>query len=183
MRRLVRAGLVFAAHPLAACGGAGPYGHAAVYAPLSGEEEAAKGARDYDPVLLQREREAWHRGTVSLFGVVIARAPGPLGAAYLTLSVRKLEPRNVCEREADPTSCRTTVSDHDFGVVHALVAPRPEDDVGEHSLGPGSLVRVVGPLAQDPDPTDGTPVVRPTFYRHWPRYFFVTRPTPASATR
>ena len=67
------------------------------------------------------------------------------------------------------------MSDRDFGVVHAIVLLRHEDDVGQHSVGPGSLVRLIGPLAQDPDPTTGNPVVRPTYYRHWPRYFFVTR--------
>ena len=130
--------------------------------------------------MVQRERDAWHQGNVSLFGVVTARAAGPSGSAYLTLSVRRLEPRNLCEYATDETSCRTTVSDRDFGIVHALVTLHPEDDVGEHSVGKGSLVRVVGPLAQDPDPSDGSPVVRPTFYRHWPRYYFVTRSAAAT---
>ena len=165
---------------LPACASAGPYGHAAVYAPISGEEAAAKGAKDYDPVMAQRQPEEWKAGTVSLFGVVVARAPGPGGAAYLTLSVRRLEPRNLCEYASDETSCRTTVSDRDFGVVHAVVPLRGEDDVGEHSVGTGSLVRLVGSLAQDPDPNDGNPVVRATFHRHWPRYFFVTRSAAAS---
>ena len=67
------------------------------------------------------------------------------------------------------------MSDKDFGLVHAAIALRPEDDIGEHSVGIGSLLRLVGKLAQDPDPTDGNPVVRPTFYRRWPRYFYATR--------
>ena len=62
---------------LAACAGAGPYGHAAHYAPLDDEAKAAAGARDYDPVMVQRDPEGWHKGEVSLFGVVRARAPGP----------------------------------------------------------------------------------------------------------
>ena len=165
---------------LTACAGAGPYGHAVTYAPLGGEENAAKGARDYDPVMVQREPEKWHAAPVSLFGVVLSRTPGPGGTAYLKLGVRRLEARNLCEYATDETSCRTTVSDHDFGEVHVVVALRHEDDVGEHSVGTGSLLRVIGPLAQDPDPTDGSPVVRPTFYRHWPRYFFVTRAAAAS---
>jgi len=158
-----------------ACGGAGPYDHAAVYVPLPGEDAAAKGARDYDPVMVQRQPDAWRSSPASVFGVVVARAPGPGGSAYLTLTVRRLEGRNLCEYAADETSCRTTVSDRDFGVVHAILALRHEDDVGEHSVGTGSLLRLVGTLAQDPDPNDGNPVIRPTFYRHWPRYFFVTR--------
>jgi hypothetical protein len=162
------------------CGGAGPYDHAVEYVPISGEEAAAKGARDFDPVMVQRDPDGWRKTPVSLFGVVVSRAPGPGGSAYLTLSVRRLETRNLCEYATDESTCRTTVSDRDFGVVHALVALRPEDDVGQHSLGPGSLVRIVGSVAQDPDPTDGSPVLRPTFYRHWPRYFFVTKSAAAS---
>jgi hypothetical protein len=93
----------------------------------------------------------------------------------VTLSVRHLEPRNLCEYTDDESSCRTTVSDHDFGLVHAHILLRHDDDIGEHSVGTGSLLRVVGPLADDSDPSDGSPIIRPTFYRHWPRYFFVTR--------
>jgi hypothetical protein len=160
---------------LSACSGAGPYDHAVKYVPLSGEETIEKGSREYDPVMAQRDRDEWARGTVNLFGVVIARSPGPQGAAYLTLSVRRLEPRNLCEYATDESSCRTTVSDRDFGVIHALVVLQPEDDVGQHSVGKGSLVRIIGKLQQDPDPSDGSPVLRPAFYRHWPRYFYVTR--------
>jgi hypothetical protein len=165
---------------LAACGGAGPYGHAPEYAPLGDEKHAAEGSKDFDPVMVQRQPEAWHAVPVSLFGVVLSRTPGPGGAAYLTLSVRRLEPRNLCELASDDSSCRTTVSDKDFGVIHAVVPLRAIDDVGEHSLSKGSLVRVIGTLAQDSDPSDGNLVVRATYYRHWPRYFFVTRSAAAT---
>jgi len=181
MRRVGPSLLVLlSAGVVAGCWGAGPYDHAVEYVPVDHEEAAAKGARDFDPVMVQRQPEEWHATPVSLFGVVIARSPGAHGGAYLTLSVRRLEARNLCEFATDTSTCRTTVSDKDFGVVHALVDLRPEDDVGQHSLGPGSLVRVIGPLAQDPDPTDGSPVIRPTFYRHWPRYFYVTRSAAAT---
>ncbi len=160
---------------LAGCRGAGPYGYAAKYAPASDEEPAAAGAREYDPVMVRREPEAWRKSKTSLFGVVTGRAPGPGGATYLTLSVRKLEPRNLCSNAKDEDSCRVTVSDRDFGVVHVLAALRPDDDMGERSVGAGSLVRVVGMVGEDVDPQDGAPVVRATFYRHWPRYFFVTQ--------
>jgi hypothetical protein len=158
-----------------ACAGAGPYGHAAVYAPLSPETRAANGSKDYDPVMVQRQPDVWRAASVSLFGVVVARSPGPGGNAYLTLTVRRLEPRNHCEYATDESTCLTTVSDRDFGVIHALLVLRPEDDIGEHSLGIGSLVRVIGKLSQDPDPNDGNPVIRSTYYRHWPLNFYVTR--------
>lgn len=159
----------------AACHGAGPYGYSANYAPLADEEKAQAGARDYDPVMFQREPEQWRKKPSALFGIVTGRAPGPGGSAYLTLSVRRLEPRNLCTNGNDEDTCRVTVSDRDFGTVHAQVALRPEDDMGEHSVGGGSLVRLVGGFGEDTDPSDGGPVLRATYYRHWPRYFFVTR--------
>ena len=160
---------------LAGCRSAGPYGYAAQYAPTSDEKASVEGAREYDPVMYAREAEAWRKSKSVLFGVVTSRAPGPGGAAYLTLKVRKLETRNLCSNANDEDSCRVTVSDRDFGVVHVLTKLRPDDDMGEHSASAGSLVRAVGIFGEDVDPADGAPIMRASFYRHWPRYFFVTR--------
>jgi len=160
---------------LAACHSPGPYGFAAKYTPTGDEEKALAGAREYDPVMYTREPEAWRKEKASLFGVVTGRAPGPGGAAYLTVSVRKLETRNLCSNGSDEDTCRVTVSDKDFGVVHVLAALRPDDDLGEKSVGVGSLVRAVGSFGEDVDTADGAPVLRAAFYRHWPRYFYVTR--------
>ena len=159
---------------LAACRGAGPYGYAPKYVATSDEEAALRGARDYDPVMFAREPEAWRKEPATLLGVVRGRAVGQGGQAYLTLSVRRLEPRNLCANASDDESCRVTVTDRDFGVVHALVALTPDDDVGQKSVGVGSLVRVVGRFGDDVDPATGAPVIRATFYRHWPRHFYVT---------
>jgi hypothetical protein len=176
MSTLARAlSLALAIAGLAACSGAGPYGHAPNYVQTSDEEEATKGARDYDPVMYRREAEAWRKATTVLFGVVTARAPGPGGAAYLTLSVRRIEPRNLCSNGNDDDSCRVTVSDRDFGVVHVLTKLHRDDDVGERSIAAGSLVRVAGQFGEDVDPADGAPILRGSFYRHWPRHFFVTK--------
>jgi hypothetical protein len=146
-----------------------------MYASTSDESAAAEGAREYDPVMYGRDPAAARAATSTLFGVVTGRAPGPGGAAYLTLSVRKLDTRNLCTNKDDEDTCRVTVSDRDFGVVHALVRLRPEDDLGEKSVGAGSLVRVIGRFGEDVDPNDASPVLRASFYRHWPRYFYVTR--------
>ncbi len=160
---------------LVACHGAGPYSYSPNYVPTSDEESAAKDVREYDPVMYQREPESWRKSKTVLFGVVTGRGPGPGGAAYLTLSVRRLEPRNLCSNANDEDTCRVTVSDRDFGIVHTLVGLKPEDDVGEHSISAGSLVRVVGQFGEDVDPSDGAPVMRGSFYRHWPRHFYVTK--------
>ena len=159
---------------VAGCGIGGPYGHAPQYAPRSDEKTAIAGAREYDPVMFARLPDEWRKGNVTLFGVVTNRGAGPGGNSYLTLSVRRLEPRNLCENAHDDDTCRVTVSDRDFGVVHAIVRLTGEDDVGEHSLGAGSLVRLVGRFGEDVDPNDGGAILRATWYRLWPRYFFVT---------
>ncbi len=160
---------------LAGCRSAGPYGYAPQYTPSSDEQTAATGAREYDPVMYAREAETWRKSKSAVFGVVTGRAPGPGGAAYLTLKVRRLEPRNLCSNANDEDSCRVTVSDRDFGDVHVLTKLAPEDDMGERSTGAGSLVRAVGTFGEDVDPADGAPIMRASFYRHWPRYFYVTR--------
>jgi hypothetical protein len=156
------------------CRGAGTYGYAPNYVTTGSEDDALKDAKEYDPVMYGREPEAWRKMKVVLFGVTTGRAPGPGGAAYLTLSVRRLEPRNLCVNANDEDTCRVTVSERDFGIVHVLAPLRPEDDVGEKSVTAGSLVRVVGQFGEDVDPADGAPVMRASFYRHWPRHFFVT---------
>jgi hypothetical protein len=118
--------------------------------------------------------DQWRKESTNLFGVVTSRSAGPGGSAYVTLSVRGLETRNLCENSHDDDTCRVTVSDRDFGVVHAIVRLTGEDDVGQFSAGAGSLLRLVGRFGEDVDPNDGGPVLHATWYRLWPRYTFVT---------
>jgi hypothetical protein len=165
--------LVLLAALLGGCHSAGLYGHARAYSPLGEEEDAAKSAEAYDPVMAQRAPGEWKGKPVSVFGVVKSRKAGPSGTADLTLSVRTLEPRNLCESQ-DEDSCRVTVSEREHAIVHAEVKLSGEDDIGKLSVGAGSLVRVIGKISDDVDPADGSPVIRATYYRHWPRNYFVT---------
>jgi hypothetical protein len=158
-----------------ACHGAGPYGHSPKYVELDDETAAVAGAREYDPVMAERQPEDWHKGSVMLFGVVLGRTAGPGGQAMLKLGVRRLDPRNLCENEHDDDSCRVTVSDKDFGVIYALAQLRGDDDTGPKAVGIRSLLRVVGTLGQETSPTDGAPVLHATYYRHWPVFNWVTR--------
>lgn len=160
---------------LVACGCSSPgiYGHSRVYSALDEEESAVHGAKEYDPVMAQRSPDEWKGKTVWLFGIVKARNPGPGGTADLTLSMRTLEPRNLCESSAEE-SCRVTVGDREHAVVHARVKLSAEDDIGQNSAGVGSLLRIVGKISDSVDPNDGAPVVQATYYRHWPRGFYVT---------
>ena len=158
---------------LVGCSSAGPYGYSRTYTPLSAESDAADGAREYDPVMAERDKADWTKAKVSVFGIVTKRAEGPAGTAYVTLSVRNLEERNLCE-ELDEQTCRVTVGQHEFAIVHAQLKLAPSDDIGEKSLNRGSLVRVLGKLTDDVDPDDGAVVLKGDYYRHWPRNFFVT---------
>jgi hypothetical protein len=159
---------------LVACHGAGPYGHSPRYAEIDDETAATAGAREYDPVMVQRQPEEWRAGRTVLFGVVQSRTAGPSGQALLKLGVRRLEQRNLCANADDDDSCRVTVSDKDFGTVWALVSLHGDDYVGPRSVGLQSLLRIAGKIGQDVSPADGAPVIRATWYRHWPAYFYVT---------
>jgi hypothetical protein len=174
MKPLAAVAWILLAALVPACHGAGPYGHAPQYAPFGDEDAMVTGAREYDPVMVGRQPDEWRKGKVVLFGVVDKRAAGPGGQAMLTLSVRRLETRNLCENANDDDSCRVTVSDKDFGVVHALLSLRGDDDVGPRSVGLRSLVRIVGTIGQDASPSDGGVVVHASWYRHWPAFSYVT---------
>src|SRR5690349_2443860 len=79
------------------CSSAGPYGYSRDYSPLSAEEDAVEDAREYDPVMVQRDPDDWKKSKVMLFGVVRSRSEGPGGTAYLSLGMRSLAARNLCD--------------------------------------------------------------------------------------
>ena len=133
------AALAFAASGLLLTAGCGAdrYGHARVYAPFGGEEAAADGAEDLDPVMVRRQPELWAKKKISLFGIVEKRVDLPGGKADLGLSVRTLEARNLCESAAED-SCRTTVSDHEHDKLHVVVSfADAVDEIGQTSIGTG----------------------------------------------
>jgi len=154
---------------------AGPYGHSRTYAPTSAESDAAEGSRDYDPVMIEREPQAWTSKSISLFGVVESKVEEGAGTTLATVSLRRLEPRNLCESQASDESCRVTVSDTSFGTARVRLSLRPEEKSGDKSVGPGSLLRVIGKLDVVADESDKVPIVKATYYRHWPHRFYVTR--------
>jgi hypothetical protein len=158
---------------LGACSSPGLYGYSRDYEPLDEEDELLDGTRELDPVMIERAPETWTKGRVSVFGVVKERKQGPGGASDLTLSMRTLATRNLCDSK-DEQTCRVTVSSREHALVHAIVALKGEDDLGKKAVMPGSLVRVIGTLAQGVDAKDGTYVVQTQYLRHWPRDEYVT---------
>jgi hypothetical protein len=164
---------------LFSCRSAGPYGYSRTYTPTRDESRAVSGKTELDPRAVprspdQRSRAYW------AFGVVTHRGAGPGGAAYVALSLRALQRQNQCA-SSDEDTCRVTVGDRETGRAHALVTLTAEDDLGERSVGLGSLLRVVGHVAEDVDPADGSAIVRASFYRHWPRGFYTAAKSGATA--
>lgn len=155
------------------CHSAGPYGYSRVYSPLDEEEDALEGAAPLDPVMVERERGDFKNKKLSFFGVVKSRKEAPGGKAYLTLGMRTLSPRNLCD-EMDEETCRVTVSDREHAVVHVVAKLQGADDIGKLSVQFGSLLRVVGRLADDVDKDDGGLVLQALYTRHWPRDYYVT---------
>ena len=155
------------------CSSAGPYGHARTYIPTDEEQTAGKEALDFDPVMAERDPEAWTSQPVSLFGVVSHRTEAGDGKTALVLSLRRLERRNLCETSAED-SCRVTVTVKVFGSVRVLVKLRPDDQAGDARVDPGSLLRVIGTMARKSESDDGPITVSATFYRHWRPDQYVT---------
>jgi hypothetical protein len=164
------------------CRSAGPYGYSRTYSPTSDEAQAVAGKTELDPRAVTRTPDQRNRAFWA-FGVVTQRSPGPGGAAYVGLSLRALQSQNRCESR-DEDTCRVTVSDRETGRAHALVKLSADDDLGERSVALGSLLRVVGNVAEDVDPSDGSVIVRASFYRHWPRGFYaVPKSAPPAPSR
>ena len=158
---------------LVGCYSPGEYGYSRTYSALDAEEAAAEKAKDYDPVMAQRLPHEWQGQTVSAFGIVKSRGQGPAGTADLALGIHTLAERNLCE-EPDEATCRVTVSEREFALVHALVKLSGQDEIGKNSVASGSLVRVIGVVGDEVGSNDGTPVIRAQYYRHWPKDTFVT---------
>jgi hypothetical protein len=163
-----------------ACAGSS-YGHSPSYLPLDEERRVVDSSHPYDAAAVHHP-EQWAAGRVTLFGIVESRSAGPGGQALLRLTVRALEPANLCKRKGDDDSCRVTVGDRDLGVVWVLAPLREDDDVGAHAVRQQSLLRVVGSIGQDVSPADGAPIVHVSWYRHWPASEYVT-PATANAVR
>lgn len=174
MRSMTRWALVAMTLAATGCAGAGRYGYARTYAPLSDEEGwIARSSNDavYDEV--RRMPEQYRGQTLSFFGVVTGVQAGEQGQTRVALQIRTHQERHLCEDETD-RSCRVTVSERDGGPFTAVLTLRPEDTTGENRVQVFSLMRVFGTLVQGEYDDQGGAVIRGEFYRHWPRGEYVT---------
>ena len=139
MRRVIGLGLCLAALA-AACSSAGPYGYSRTYTPLAEEEDAAQGAKEYDPVMAKRFPEEWRDKPVSIFGIVESRGQGAGGGTRLTLSVRTLATQNLCDEGGEET-CRVTVSDREHAKSRPSSGrlPRSRPSESSSSYAPGTI--------------------------------------------
>jgi len=158
---------------LSACGGAGLYGYAPSYRPLSVEEDHLEGTTEVSFEDVKRDPHGYAGQTVSFFGVVRhVDTDATSGQTTLRLDFRILQPRNLCGDETS-NSCRVTVSERSGGNFSALVTLKPGDESGPDRVWVGSLVRFYGSPTGDLD-EDGGPVMRVEYYRHWPNAQYVT---------
>lgn len=159
---------------LMGCNSGGRYGYAREYVFLPEEQPFAQRADEtavYDEVRRLPDRFADH--VLTWWGIVSNVEPGTDGTTRVTMQLRTHQIRHLCEDETDG-SCRVTINDRDGGSFTATLRLNAEDQNGENRLNPLSLVHVYGVVVQGEYNSDGGPVIRGQYYRHWPRGQFVT---------
>ena len=158
---------------LAGCGGGGQYGYSRSYVYAGGEEQYARRAAEpvYDEV--RRMPHNHHDELISWFGVVTDVSAGDGTLTRVAMETRTHQERHLCE-DTEESTCRVTVSEQNGGAFTAVVQLSPEDQHGENRVQVGSLLRIYGQLVPEQYDAAGGPVLRATFYRHWPRGQYVT---------
>lgn len=157
---------------LAAGCGAGAYSFSREYVPLSEEDELLEAAADTSYEDVRRDPNAFRSSSLGWFGVVTNVEGDPNGSVRVALTHRIHQPRHLCGDETDG-SCRVTVSERESGPFSAVLTLRSEDRAGTERVGSGSLLRVYGSPTGEFDEAGG-PVIQATYYRHWPRGYYVT---------
>lgn len=154
------------------CAGAGQYGYARTYVPLS--EERAWVERAEEPVYdeVRRMPDQYRDRPISFFGVVTSITTEG-STSRVSMQVRTHQERHLCEDESEST-CRVTVNARDGGPFTAIMTLRPDDVGGENRVQANSLLRVFGTVVPGEYDAEGGPVLRAAYYRHWPRGQYVT---------
>jgi hypothetical protein len=165
---------------LAACGG-GEYGFARTYSPLPSEQTHFGQAEEATYQDLLRDPRRFEKTEVGWFGVVTNMGSAKDGRARVTLSLRAHQARHLCSEESS-SSCRVTVSEASLGVFTVDLALKPEEINGKERVWVGSLLKVYGTHSGEFSEETG-PVLNVSYYRHWPRGFYVTTAARGSMRR
>lgn len=178
--RLALVALVLLAGALAGCGG-GQYGFARTYSPLAPEKSHYKAAQEATYQDLVREPHRFEKTEVGWFGTVSNVAKAPDGRTRLTLNLRAHQSRHLCTEDGS-SSCRVTVSEAQLGVFTVDLALKPDEINGQDRVWLGSLLKVYGTHSGEYSEETG-PVLNVSYYRHWPRGYYVTTAARGSMRR
>ena len=164
-----------------ACHGPGPYGFARAYEPLLSERPHLDQAQQLPYEQVNREPYNYRGTEIAWFGVVTEMNELPDGRTEARLSFRLHQGRHLCSDEYQD-SCRVTVSDNSSGQFTARMKVPASEKSGQERLWLGSLLKIYGKPTGDYD-QHGDPVIETTYYRHWPRGYYVTTAQRAAMRR
>jgi len=171
---------VLLAFGLSGCSG-GQYGFARTYSPVTTEQTHFDEAEQPTYQDLLRDPRHYEKVEVGWFGVVTNLASQPDGNTRVTLSLRAHQTRHLCADDSR-SSCRVTVSEAALGVFSADIAIKGDELTGKDRIWVGSLLKVYGTHSGEYSEETG-PVLKVSYYRHWPRGYYVTTAARGSMRR
>lgn len=157
---------------VAACGGPGPYGFARTYQPLISEKRHLERAQELPYEQVKAAPYDFRQTEIAWFGVVTDVNQLADKRMQLRLSFRVHQARHLC-RDEYQDSCRVTVSERSPGEFSARLTLPPHEQSGKERVWVGSLLKVYGKPTGDFDER-GDPMLEVSYYRHWPRGYYVT---------
>jgi hypothetical protein len=165
---------------LAGCGG-GQYGFSRTYEPLITERPHLEKAQELPLEDVRKAPYDYKNVEVAWFGVVQSIHDLEDGRSELFLAARVHQARHLCKDEYQD-SCRITVSESSPGSFVARLKLKGEERTGKERVWVGSLLKIYGTPTGDYDER-GDPIVDTSYYRHWPRGFYVTTAQRSGMTR
>jgi hypothetical protein len=173
--------LCLAACALAGCGGSGPYGFSRTYDPLIGEKKHLERAQELPYEQVKATPYEYRATEIAWFGVVSALSELPDKRTQARLAFHVHQARHLCRDEYED-SCRVTVSESSPGDFSARLLLPESQNSGKERVWVGSLLKVYGKPTGDFD-EQGDPVIEVTYFRHWPRGYYVTTAQRAAMRR
>jgi hypothetical protein len=165
---------------LSACSG-GQYGFSRTYEPLITERAHLEKAQELPLEDVRKAPYDYKNLEVAWFGVVQSIHDLDDGRTELFLAGRVHQARHLCKDEYQD-SCRMTVSESSPGNFVARVKLKREEREGKERIWVGSLLKIYGTPTGDYDER-GDPILDTTYYRHWPRGYYVTTAQRSAMTR